>query len=324
MNMNRLSWMKTIFFGCAVTVFTACSENENDGPMGQGDVQFEMTDAPIDDASVKGVIVTVADVKVDGQSISGFNKQTVDLKAFQDGNTKVLGDARLDAKSYSNLTLVLDLDEDEQGNSPGCYVLDQSNTKYKLRSTASGTVDLVLSQTWSASKDAQTNVVMDFDLRKSIRYSDDPSIRYQFVSDNNLNAAVRLVTKQSSGMIKGTYQNESGVDSEKIIVYAYKKGTFNASTETQPQGTDGIQFKNAVASAEVKSGLSGSFYTLAYLPEDEYELHFAAYSKNTTTGRMSFDAMLQSETSVNGSIADAIHVEAKATINISTSIKGVI
>ena len=321
--MNRVSWMKTIFFGCAVTMFTACSENDNDGPMGQGDVTFEATDAPVDDASVKGVIVTVSDVKVDGQSISGFTKQTIDLKAFQDGNTKVLGDARLDARSYSNLTLVLDLNEDAQGNSPGCYVLDQSNAKYQLKSTSSGTMNLVLNQPWSASKDAQTNVVMDFDLRESIRYSDDPSIRYQFVSDNNLNAAVRLVTKQSSGTIKGTYQNESAVDSEKIIVYAYKKGTFNASTETQAQGTDGIYFKNAVGSAEVRSGLNGSFYTLAYLPAGEYELHFAAYSKNTTTGRMSFDAMLQSETSVNGSIADAVRVDANATVNISTSIKGV-
>jgi len=78
MKKKSLSWKKAMFFGCAVALFTACSENSNE-PMGQGEVQFEITDAPIDDANVKSVIVTVADVKVDGQSLSGFTKQTIDL-----------------------------------------------------------------------------------------------------------------------------------------------------------------------------------------------------------------------------------------------------
>lgn len=321
MRMKSLSWIKAILFGCAA-MFTACDESNE--PMGQGEVEFEITDAPIDDASVKSVVVTIAEVKVDGQSLAGFTKQTIDLKAYFDGNTKVLGNAVMDAKTYSNVVLVLDLDADAQGNSPGCYVLGQDNTKYKLKSAATGKTDIVINQSWKAVKNTKTKIVMDFDLRKSIRYSDDPSIRYSFVSDNNLKAAVRLVAKERSGTIKGTYQEDSNTEAEKIIVYAYKKGTFNASSETQAQGTDGIYFKNAVASTEVKESLTGKVYTLAFLQEGDYELHFAAYSKNASTGRVSFDAMLQSETSVDGSVANFFKVKAASTINISTSIKGII
>jgi hypothetical protein len=323
MRKNSLSWITSILFGCAAALFTACDDDSNE-PMGQGEVEVEITDAPVDDASVKSVVVTVADVKVNGQSLSGFTKQTIDLKAYFDGNTRILGSAVMDARAYSNIALVLDLNADAQGNSPGCYVLGQDNIKYKLKSTATGQTDIIINQSWKAAKDAKTKIVMDFDLRKSIRYSDDPAVRYSFVSDNNLQAAVRLVAREKSGTLKGSYQENSEVNAEKIIVYAYKKGTFNASTETQPQGTDGTYFKNAVASAEVKEGLTGKVYTLAFLQEGDYELHFAAYSKNTSTGRVSFDAMLQSETSINGTVASIIHVNAATSLNISTSVKGII
>jgi hypothetical protein len=305
-----------------MTMFAACDESNETA--GEGDVEFEITDSPIDDANVKSVMVTVADVKVDGQSLSGFTKQTIDLKAYQDGNTKLLGNAHMAARTYSKITLVLDLDADANGNAPGCYVLSQDNTKYKLKSTTSGKTDITISQGWKVAKETTTKIVMDFDLRKSVRYSDDPAIRYSFVSDANLQSAVRVVTKEKSGTIKGSYEESSSVNAETIVVYAYKKGTFNATTETQAQGADGIQFKNAVASAGVKESLTGKVFTVAYLPEGEYELHFAAYSKNTTSGKVAFEAMLQSETNVDGSVANIIKVQGSASINISAVINGTI
>ena len=68
----------------------ACNEDE---PMGKGDVDFEITDAPTDDASVKGVFVTIEDVKIGGKSVEGFTKQTIDIKAYQEGNTKLFASA---------------------------------------------------------------------------------------------------------------------------------------------------------------------------------------------------------------------------------------
>lgn len=322
MTMKSSIWINCVFAGFA-GMFAACDERSNE-PMGQGEVAFEITDAPIDDANVKSVVVTVADVRVDGKSLSGFSKQTIDLKAYQDGDTRLLGSAVMDARTYSNLTLVLDLNNDDQGNSPGCYVLDQDNTRHQLKSTTSGTMTIVTSQSWKTINNAKTNVVIDFDLRKSVRHADGSGDGYSFVNDNNLNNAVRVVTKQSSGTIRGTYQEEGSVSSDMIIVHAYKKGTFNASAETQADGVDGIYFSNAVASAEVKSGLTGEHFTLAFLPEGEYELHFSAYSKNETSGKYAFEAMLESETSVNGSIGNLIKIESGVDINITAKITGII
>src|SRR4051812_16279497 len=104
MKMKNLSWIKALMFVMVVLMLPSCSDDES---MGKGDVDFEITDAPVDDASIKGVFVTVSDIKVDGQSISGFTKQTIDLKAYQEGKTTLLGTSQLNAKTYSTITLVL-------------------------------------------------------------------------------------------------------------------------------------------------------------------------------------------------------------------------
>ena len=322
MKNKGLKWINAAMVGLAMASFVACSDEP--GTNGKGQVDFEITDAPSDDANIKSVMVTVAEVKVNGQAIEGFTKQTIDLKAYQEGSTKLLGTQELDAKSYNNITLVLDLNTDENGSEPGCYVLTQDGAKFKLKSSSSGTYDLNLNQSWSVKSSSKTKVVMDFDLRKSIRYSDDMSIKYNFVSDDNLRGAVRVIARENSGTIKGSFEDESDSNADRIIVYAYKKGTFNATTETEAQGIDQVTFKNAVASAEVKGTLTGRTYILAFLPEGDYELHFAAYSKNPDTGRYVYAARLQSETSAEGSIANTIKVKAGVSVNISSTIKGVI
>ena len=101
-----------VSMSCLILILAACNEDDA-APRNMGSVQFEITDAPIDDASVKSVFVTVADIKVDGQSISGFNKTTIDVLAFQNGNTSFLADTELEAKTYTDLTLVLDFENDE-------------------------------------------------------------------------------------------------------------------------------------------------------------------------------------------------------------------
>jgi hypothetical protein len=297
----------------------ACNENE---PMGKGDVDFEITDAPTDDASVKGVFVTIADVKIAGKSVEGFTKQTIDIKAYQEGNTKLFASAQqLDAKSYNNLTLVLDINTDANGNSPGCYVQTIDNAKYKLSSDASSTMDVAINKSWAVANNTKSTIVLDFDLRKSVKYMSDASVKYNFVSNGELQSAIRVVNKQDAGAINGSYQESSSSNADKIIVYAYKKGTFNESTETAPQGDGQVFFANAVTSAEVKQGLTGKSFKLAMLESDEYELHFAAH-KADANGRLGFQTMLTSETSVNGAVGNIIKVDAGATINVSTTIGG--
>lgn len=316
MKLKKSSWFKVLWFASAIALFTACDDSSE--PMGKGEAEFEITDAPADDASIKGVFVTVADIKVDGRSVSGFTKQTVDLKAYQEGNTKLLATAgELDARSYNNLTLVLDLETDANGNAPGCYVLTQDDVKYTLKNTTSGVTEVTINKDWRVVANTTSKIVMDFDLRKSIAYSDDPMVRYTFVTDDKLKAAIRLVARENAGTIKGSYEANS--DAEKIIVYAYKKGTFSAATETESQAENNMHFANAVASAEVKQGLTGRTFTLAFLEEGEYELYFAAHSQNTS-GRMTFETLLSSETKIDGSVANLIKVQGGVTINVTGTI----
>lgn len=311
--------VSALTLGCAMLFAMTSCEDANES-MGRGEMEFEITDAPTDDISVKGVFVTVADLKVDGESVPGFTKQTIDLKAYQEGKTKLLANAQeFDAKTYNNITLVLDLNQDASGSEPGCYVLSKDSEKYKLGSTASGTLELTLNKSLRVIRGVKTVAVIDFDLRKSVVTSEDAQVKYRFVNDNSLRAAVRVVDKSKAGTIKGSYSDEAGSASGKVIVYAYKKGTFTAA-ETQAQGEDGLLFAKAVSSAEVKQGLTGKVYTLALLEEGEYELHFAAYEEDAS-GRIKFTTMLTSETSAEGSLG-GIKVKGGLNVNVSSVITG--
>ncbi|MBI1769371.1 MAG: DUF4382 domain-containing protein [Bacteroidetes bacterium] len=297
-----------------ISLFAACHKDE---PAGVGEAEIQITDAPCDDASVKSVFVTVTEVRVDGKAISGFTKQTIDLKAYQEGNVKSLGSTQLSSGVHSQITFVLDVDHDADGGAPGCYVQTIDNAKYKLGS--SGNIEVVVAKAWNVAANTKSTIVADFDIRKSIKWSADNTIRYAFVSSSNLQASIRVVDKMKAGTVNGTYAEQSSSNADKIIVYAYKKGTFNASTETQAQSDDAIYFKNAVSSAEVK-GVTSRHYSLAYLEAGDYELHFAAYSHDSNTGRFTFQSMLNAQTSVNGSVSDFISVSANATLAISSVI----
>ena len=317
--MKTRSWSRLHFIAIAVfgLMLAACNE---EAPMGKGDVDFEITDAPTDDASVKSVFVTIAEVRIGGQPVPGFTKQTIDLKAYQEGNTKLFASAKqLDAKSYNNLTLVLDVNTDASGNTPGCYVQTVDNAKYKLRNDANAMMEIAINKGWTVASNTKSTVVLDFDLRKSIRYMSDPAVKYNFVSNGELSSAIRVVNKANTGTISGSYQESSSSNADKIIVYAYKKGTFSASSETSAQGESQIYFANATASAEVKQGITGKTFKLALLESGDYELYFSAYKKDTS-GRLAFQSMLTSETSVNGQVGNIIKVDAGATINVAAMI----
>lgn len=317
-----VKWIKALAFGCAVVLLISCDDTNEPG--GKGNVQFEITDAPSDDANVKNVFVTVTDIKVDGKSIGGVTKTTIDLKAYTEGTTKVLALAsQFDARMYGNVSLVLDLNTDANGASPGCFIQTVDGTRYKLKNTADGIAEMVVSQEFEVVSNATTRVVLDFDVRKAIAYDMNDEVRYKFVSDNELNRSLRMVMKEKSGAIKGTYNESSPMAVEKMVVYAYKKGTFSASTETQPQGETQMYFMNAAGSAEVKPGLNGRGFTIAYLEEGDYELYFASYEK-APSGRLSFVGVMQAEMNVGGTVGNRITVAAGASVSISTVVKGIL
>ena len=274
---SKLVKMLAASFLVSIVMVSCKKDDANDNA---GNTEFKITDAPIDDASVAGAFVTIAAIKLDGVSVAGFTKTTVDLNAYQNGNTKTIGNFNLEGRTYSSVTFVLDYNTDASGTAPGCYVLSTNGTKSKLESTST---DITVAKSFDINANASNSVVADFDLRKMITHqSGSTTDMYDFVSNAELQTAVRVVVQSKTGVLAGTLSNTVS-PSVKVVAYAYKAGTYNRATEITAQGTSGIQFKNAVSSAVVNA--SGQ-YSLNFLEAGNYEIHFASYKDVNADGQL--------------------------------------
>ena len=310
-------------------LFTNCTKDDDssvDPSDKTGSAQFEITDGPGDDARIQGAFVTVTEVRVDGKAISDFSgKQTIDLMAYQNGNTKALGLAELESGTYSNVSLVLDYATDANGNSPGCYVLTTDNVKHNLQASTSASNEIKLNTgEFTVEEGSTTNIVIDFDLRKAIRYEETPSNSdgYDFVSEGEMRSSLRLIAKAKAGQAKGQCNDNLGIAGDKIVVYAYKKGTYNKATEMSGQGQSQVQFKNAVTSASVDA--QGN-YTLAFLEEGDYELHFIGYEDDDNDGQSEVKGELQLDLLGNlGINLNDVSVDANASVTINVTVIGLL
>lgn len=296
--------------------YSACTEDDTDSSSTTGSVRFEITDAPIDDASVSAVFVTVTDIQVDGQSLQGFNKTTVNVLALQNGNTELLGNTDLEVGSYSDVTLVLDFEVDANGNSPGCYIQETGGTvKHKLESTSN---ELSLAADVLVEANQQATFVMDFDLRKTVTREDNQGDNYEFVSQSELEAGIRIVAESRTGVIAGSASDMIS-NSDKIVVYAYKRGEYNQNTEVSGQGQSNVEFANAVSSAQVDA--NGN-YSIHFLEEGDYELNFLSYRENSA-GEMELNGSLSVD--VVGSLnLGAINVSAQSSTSVDVIVTGIL
>lgn len=305
---------------CVPFLFWQC-DDDDDQVDGTGQLRIELTDAPIDDADIKGVFVTIAEVHVDGEFWPGADtKQTVDLTTLQNGNVQSLGIAEIDAKTYDRISLVLDLDEDAAGNSPGCYVLTEDDQKHDLSTSAASemTIDVSGSE-FNVINSTASTVIVDFDLRKSLRYgnANEPSSDYAFGTNAEMNSALRLVAKSRAGHIEGTVTDLIST-SEKIVVYAYVKGQFDREQETSPSADE--QFDDAVTSAAVDA--QGN-YQLSWLEEGQYELVFASYEDDGSNGTMDLQGTLNLS-NVLGIDLKSVSVGVAATVTVDVTVTGIL
>lgn len=271
---------------------------------------FKITDAPIDDAQVEGVFVTLADVRVDGQSLEGFSRTTIELSALVEGQTLTLGELDLAADSYSSLELVLDTQTDAAGNTPANYIALANGTKEELEASAE---TIRVTDGFEVIAGAANEIVIDFDLRKTITKSQGAlEADYAFAATSQLEAGIRVVNEQATGEIEGTVTDSQDY-AETIIVYAYPEGTFNAEAETQGE----VQFANAVTSSKV-SGLDNS-YSLNFLEEGTYELVFASYEE--TEGSVNFATLLEVE-STTGLNLGALTLSAALQFSANVTVTG--
>lgn len=312
---NYLKTVTVAFISLIMTV--SCSDNDDENVSMDADsynTTFKITDAPIDNANVEAVFITVSSVKVDGTTLEGFNKTTFDLAALVNGETLTLGNIDLEAGSYSNIELELDYTADADGNSPGCYVEFVNGEKDQLEAT-SNTIDI--NDTFEVLVSTSNEIIIDFDLRKTIKEEQDTTANnFEFVSMSELTTGIRTVNNAMAGKISGS-ANDQNNTSDKIVVYAYEQGTFNADVESEGQGESNILFANAVTSSEV-NGLS-SQYNLSFLEEGEYELVFASYNKDGDD--FYFNSLLTAESTTGIDLA-GISVSSSIQINANVTIVG--
>jgi|TARA_R110000796_G_scaffold10530_3_gene34966 hypothetical protein len=300
----------------ALVGMMSCSKNDDAAIEGESyNTSFEVTDAPIDNAEVEAVFVTIANVSVDGKSLEGFTATTINLAALVNGKTEALGNLDLQAKSYSSIVFELDFDKDVNGDAPGCYVEKANGEKDALMASSN---KITITDKFEVLANATNVIVIDFDLRKTIKEEKDGlSSDFNFVTMAELTAGIRTVNAELTGKISGSV-NDANNTSDKIIVYAYEKGTFNADVETQGKGESEVTFANAVTSTEVKN-LSGS-YSLDFLEEGEYELIFASY-KEDDNSEFYFNALLNVE-STTGLNLGAIEINSAIQISANVTVTG--
>lgn len=299
-----------------IFIFSQCATD--DSQESRSDVEIEITDAPIDDASVSGVFVTVAAIKLDGEPYEGFNgRKTVNVYALQNGNTEVLGLGKMNAKTYTNITLVLDAERDENDNSPGCYVMTAAGIKDDLYANINGMQEIVISKTFNTAEESKNSIVLDFDLRKTIdaNYSAQGTADYEFKSNATLASSIRLVKRSESGEIRGKVSGNVS-SSGKMVIYAYKNGTYDRGAEANSS----TEFSGAVTSCKPDS--AGN-YTLSFMEEGEYEIVCAEYEdadndgKFELKGTLALDILLGLDTSV-------ATVDAESSTSVNIDIQGIL
>ncbi len=315
MKKRKLILMPIVLFAL---IFVQCSKDDDSSGMGnKGEVMLKVTDAPADDANIKGTFITIADVKVDGQSLEGFTKQTIEISAYQKGEAKLLFDKELEAKTYNSVSIVLDNETDESGNAPGCYVLTSDDKKNNLALNGSSESEITFSKPVNVESNSQISLVVDFDLRKLIvRNTDMPEESgYKFVTSTEMESGVRMVNEQDCGEITGKVNATLNTDND-VYIFIYKKGEFNKIVESQKQGSSNVLFANAVTSAKVEN--DGS-YMLSFIENGDYEIHLATYKKETEN-KWTFNGMLNADSSVSGLLLNNLSVEANSQIELNIDV----
>lgn len=309
---------KPALFSVFLSMMISCSSDEDPkvvNPDTEGyNTEVYITDAPIDNAEVQAVFVTVSDVKVNGKSLEGFQKTTVELSSLVNGEAALLGDTNLEAGSTSSITLTLDHAADASGNTPGSYILTAGGEKKAL---GSGTQEIAISDNAEIMASDDNELVLDFDLRKAIIAESDGT--YSFAGESQLSSSIRAVNSLNAGVISGSVSNMETFEGETLLVFAYNSDTYSES-EMEENG-EGVSFSNAVTSSAVSQS-SGDF-SLHFLEEGTYELHFVSLSDEDGDGQMEVEGEFEMTTAAEIALSD-IEVSANSTTSIEVLLAGLL
>ncbi|SDS52884.1 DUF4382 domain-containing protein [Gramella sp. MAR_2010_147] len=308
-NLSRLGLL------LGLILFVSCSEDDGMEETNTGGetnaAAVYITDSPIDESNVDAVFITVSEVKVNGKAIEGFNETTLEISSLTQGRTELLGELALKAGTTSDISLVLS-ETDASGNGPGNYVVTSGGEKIEIGSA----LEINVNDQVEIIENMQNEVVLDFDLRKSLKSDGDS---YSFVSESQLESNIRAVNSMNTGIVTGSVNNTSEANGDVVVAYAYLEGAFEES-ETNMNG-EGVNFSNAVSSSVV-SDPNGEF-EIHFLEEGDYELHFASYSDEDSDGKLEFTSMVEANTASNIDLS-GFTVGANSEVNLQISFTGLL
>lgn len=315
--MNTKNLFKTGFLILSMGFAVSCSEDDMD--TGEPDsqtykTQVYLTDAPVDNPEVEAVFITVTGVKVNGKSIEGFQKTTINVSELQNGETHLLGDLELESGTTSEISLLLDNETNASGEAPGNYILTATGEKKTLVTTAA---DISINDDVEIWENDENQIILDFDLRKIIGANNEGE--YYFVTDSEISQSIRAVNSLDAGSITGSINDFGTIQSESMLVLAYEKGSYS-ETEEQANG-EGILFANAVTSARVNDA-DGEF-ELHFVEEGDYELHFISYADTNNNGQLELEGEIEA-TSANSINLSDFSVEAGANVDLEIVLVGLL
>lgn len=300
-----------------LTLFWSCSKDDDDpgNPETEGyQTQVFLTDAPVDNAGVEAVFVTVTNVQVNGKSLEGFQKATVELSSLTNGTTKLLGNVDLEAGATSSIVVVLDGAADASGTAPGNYVVTAAGEK-KAIAMASNEINVSDNAEIMASND--NALILDFDLRKSLVM--DANGEFSFVGNAQLSNSIRAVNELKTGTIEGTFSNMETASADAVVAFAYEAGTYSEA-EWQ-ENSAGVAFGNAVSSTLVNE--SNGNFSLHFLEEGDYELHFISFSDSDNNGELEVKGEMEVSTASEIELSE-VSVDANSTTSLELSIAGLL
>ncbi len=314
--MNYKNLITTSLMFMSLILVLSCAKDDDDLGTENGDETYKtevyITDAPIDNANVQAAFITVSNVMVNGESIDGFTKTTINISSLQDGNTELLGELELESGTTSNLTLVLDNQSDDEGVAPGSYILTAEGEKKALTTSSN---EIIINDEVNIETSNDNEIVFDFDLRKTI-VQDQESNEYSYVSDSEMSNRIRAVNTLHTGIISGTVTGIEDGSSDTMLVFAYRDGTYE---ESEIESDSGVQFSNAVTSSVVNN-TNGDF-ELHFIEEGDYELHFVSFSEDGNNGILEFEGKLDA-TSTSDLNLLGFSVDANTEVSVEVMITG--
>jgi hypothetical protein len=254
-------------------IFYSCGDNNE---VAKGRASISITDAPIDDANVKAVWISILGVEAKGpdgwSTIETFSEPVkINLLSYQNGESYFLTDEEITAGSYNEIRLQLDIQEqiDGQLQNPGCYLEYKDATPDEpLFVPSGGQSGYKVKGDFDVPAGGVVAVTLDFDVRKAI-----------VVAGNSgkyiLKPTVRLVANQNAGLITGAFDAEANTYS-KVIVFAYADNTFDEAEIAEPAAGE-VRFSNAISSSVITESNN---YTLAFMESGIYDLYFAEFDDN--------------------------------------------